>query len=199
MLSHCERPQIEKQSNLQFINKSKVDKVCDCMKKKVLFVFPIILCLIIAITYLFIPIKAKESITLPAIIICGENLQADNTNLTIEGTWTRSMITSPRQSFAGKIQIEMLDYTHKEDGWDLNFQVTDEASTNYLSGGFFYNSNSDLLGHGWLYTDKDHDYYVLVTTHFNTQSDDYITIAPAETEEEAKHICNMMGLNYLQN
>jgi len=172
------------------------------MKKKVLFAIVIILCLIIAITYLFIPIKAKESITLPAIIICGggENLQVENTNLTIDGTWTRSMVTSPHQSFTGKLQIEMLDYTHKEDGWDLNVQVTDEASTNYLSGGFFYNSNSDLPGYGWLYTDKDHDYYVLVTTHFNNhQSDDYIVIAPAETEEEAKYICNMMGLNYLQN
>ena len=109
------------------------------------------------------------------------------------------MATSSRQSFSGKIQIEMLDYTHKEDGWDLNFQVTDDAFINYLSGGFFYNSNSDLSGYGWLYTDKEHDYYVLVTTHFNNQSDDYIVIAPAETEEEAKHICSMMGLNYLQN
>lgn len=185
--------------NKLFINKSKAYKVCDCMKKKVLFVSAIILCLIIAITYLFIPIKAKESITLPAIIICGENLQVENTNLTIDGTWTRSMITSPRQSFAGKIQVEMLDYTHKEDGWDLNFQVSDEASINYLSGGFFYNSSSNLPGYGWLYTDKEHDHYVLVTTHFNNQSDDYIVIAPAETEEEAKHICNIMGLSYLQN
>lgn len=160
----------------------------------------IILVIALAISvFLFIPIKAKESVTLPAIIICGENLKVENTNLTIDGTWTRSMATSSRQSFSGKIQIEMLDYTHKEDGWDLNFQVADDASINYLSGGFFYNSNSDLSGYGWLYTDKEHDYYVLVTTHFNNQGDDYIVIAPAETEEEAKHICSMMGLNYLQN
>ena len=171
------------------------------MKSKKLIIGVVCVCLIITIIYLFIPIKTKESITLPAIIICDGNLQIENTNLTIDGTWTRSIVTSPRQSFSGKIQIEMLDYTHKEDSWDLNFQVTDEASINYLSGGFFYNSNSDLTGsgYGWLYTDKNHDYYVLVTNQFNIQSDDYIVIAPAETVEEAKHICNAMGLNYLQD
>lgn len=165
------------------------------MKSKKLIVGAVCVCLIIAIICLFIPIKAKESITLPAMIICDGNSQVESTNLTIDGTWTRSIATSPRQSFVGEIQVEMLDYTHKEDGWDLNFQVTGEASINYLSGGFFYNSNSDLPGYGRLYTDKDHCYYVLVTNQFNNQSDDYIVIAPAETEGEAKRICNAMGLN----
>lgn len=171
------------------------------MKSKKLIIVAVCIFLAITVICLFMPIKTKESITIPAMMICGENLQVENTDLTIDGTWTRSVVTSSRQSFAGKIQIEMLDYTHKEDGWDLDFQVSDDASVKYLSGGFFYNSSSDLTGsgYGWLYTDKDHDYYVLVTNQFNSRSDDYVVIAPADTEEEAEHICNVLGLNYLQN
>ena len=171
------------------------------MKSKKLIIGAVFIFLVITVICLFLPIKTKESITIPAMIICGENLQVEKTDLTIDGAWTRSVVTSSRQSFAGKIQIAMLDYTHKEDGWDLDFQITDEASVNYLSGGFFYNSSSDLTGsgYGWLYTDKDHDYYVVVTNQFNNRSDDYIVIAPAETEEEAKQICSVLDLNYLQD
>lgn len=167
--------------------------------KKFIIGTAVCICLIILILCLFMPIKTNESITIPAVVISDGNLQVENTNLTIDGTWTRSLATPSCQSFSGKIQIDMLEYTHKEDCWDLNFQVTDEASTNYLSGGFFYNSNSDFEGYGWLYTDKEHDCYVLVTNQFNNQNDDYVVIAPAETEEAAKRICDVIGLSYLQD
>ena len=167
--------------------------------KKFIIGTAVCICSIILILCLFMPIKTNESITIPAVVISDGKLQVENTNLTIDGSWTRSLVTPSYQDFVGKIQIDMLEYTFKEDGWNLNFQVTDEASSKYLSGGFFYNSNSDFEGYGWLYTDKDHDYYVLVTNQFNNQNDDYIVIAPAETEEAAKHICDVMGLNYLQD
>lgn len=167
--------------------------------KKFIIGTTVCICLVISILCLFMPIKTNESITIPAVVISDGNLHIENTKLTIDGTWTRSLVTPSCQSFAGKIQIDMLEYTHKEDGWDLNFQVTNEASTQYLSGGFFYNSNSDFEGYGWLYTDEDHDYYVLVTNKLNEQNDDYVVIAPAETEEVARHICDVIGLNYLQD
>ena len=165
------------------------------------FIIGITVCIfsIIPVLCLFMPIKTTENTTIPAVVISDGNLQIENTNLTIDGTWSRSLVTPSCQKFVGKIQIDMLEYTFKEDGWNLNFQVTDEAATNYLSGGFFYNSNSDFEGYGWIYTNKNHDYYVLVTNQFNSLSDDYIVIAPAETKEAAKHICDVIGLNYLQN
>lgn len=43
-----------------------------------------------------------------------------------------------------EIQIDMLEYTHKEDTWDLDFQVMDDASDDHLIGGLFYNSGSGL-------------------------------------------------------
>ena len=87
----------------------------------------------------------------------------------------------------------MLEYTHKEDTWDLDFKVMDDASGDHLSGGLFYNSGSGFDGDGWLYTNKEHDGYVLVTSRFDEQ-DNYMVIAPAETEEEARHICDVLGL-----
>ena len=69
------------------------------------------------------PIKANESVTLPAVVIRKGDSQAEHTTLTIDGTWTHTLAALLHQSFAGKIQIEMLEYTHKEDTWNLDFQV----------------------------------------------------------------------------
>lgn len=170
-------------------------------KKSTIMIGLVCVGLLIVGVCLFVPIKANENITVPAMIICDGKLETENTNLSIAGTWTRSIATPSRQSFAGTIHVDALDYTHRENGWDLNFQVTDDMSGSYLSGGLFYNSNtsSDFTGYGWLYTDKDHDYYVLVTNQFDSQSEDYIVIAPAENEEEARTICSIMGLSYLQD
>lgn len=167
--------------------------------KKWIIAGTVCVCLIIAMLWIFLPVQTNESITIPAVIICDGNVQAENTNLVIDGTWSRSRFPSSRQSFAGKIQIDRLAYTCKEDCWDLDFQVTEEVSGNCLSGGFFYNSDSDFTGYGWLYTDKDHDYYVIVTNQFNNEKDDYLVIAPAETKEAAEQICDGMGLNFLQD
>ena len=170
------------------------------MKKKSLLVAGLAcVCLLIACIFLFVPIKREEKVTMPAMIFSDTKSEIEQTNLTVEGTWIRSIATPSRQSFEGKIQVDSLDYTHKENGWDLNFQVTNDASEDYLSGGLFYNSDSDFTGYGWLYTNNNHTYYVLVTNLFNEQNDDYIVIAPAETEEEAKNICNVMGLKFLQD
>lgn len=163
--------------------------------KKFIIGIAVCVCLLIAVLCLFIPIRTNESVTLPAVMIHDGNLE--HTALTIDGTWTHTLAAPSRQSFAGKIQIDMLEYTHKEDTWDLDFQVTDDASANYLSGGFFHNSNSGCEGFNLLRTDKDHNYYVLDMSRFDEQND-YIVIAPAETEETAKHICDVMGLHYLQ-
>ncbi len=165
--------------------------------KKFIIGIAVCVCLLIAVLCLFIPIRTNESVTLPAVVIRDGNSQVEYTTLTIDGTWTHTLAAPSRQSFAGKIQIDMLEYTHKEDTWDLDFQVTDDASANYLSGGFFHNSNSGCEGFNLLRTDKDHNYYVLDTSRFDEQND-YIVIAPAETEETAKHICDVMGLHYLQ-
>lgn len=166
--------------------------------KKFIIGIAVCVCLLIAVLCLFIPIKTNASMTLPAVVIRNGNSQAEHTTLTIDGTWTHTLAAPSRQSFAGKIQIEMLAYTHKEDAWDLDFQVTDDASADHLSGGFFYNSYSGCEGFSWLRTDQDHDYYVLDTSRFDAQDDDYIVIAPADTEKAAKHICDALVLHYLQ-
>ena len=162
--------------------------------KKLIIGIAVCVCLLIAALCLFIPIKTNASVTLPAVVIRNGNSQAEHTTLTIDGRWTHTLAAPSRQSFAGKIQIEMLAYTHKEDAWDLDFKVMDDASGDHLSGGFFYNSGSGFDGSGWLYTDKEHDGYVLVTSRFDAQDDDYIVIAPAETEEAARQICDALGL-----
>lgn len=106
-----------------------------------------IICLIIAILCLFMPIKANESVTLPAVVIRKGDSQAEHTTLTIDGTWTHTLAALLHQSFAGKIQIEMLEYTHKEDTWNLDFQVMVDASGDHLIGGLFYNSGSGFDGY----------------------------------------------------
>ena len=164
--------------------------------KKFIIGIAVCVCLLIAALCLFMPIKKNESVTLPAVVIHDGN--SEHTTLTIDGTWTHTLAAPSRQSFTGKLQIDMLEYTHKEDTWDLDLQITDDASGNYLSGGSFYNSNSGCEGFSWLRTDKDHNYYVLDTGRFGEQDDNYIVIAPADTEEAAKHICDVMGLHYLQ-
>ena len=93
------------------------------------------------------PIKANESVTLPAVVICKGDSQAEHTTLTIDGTWTHTLAALLHQSFAGKIQIEMLEYTHKEDTWNLDFQVMVDASGDHLIGGLFYNSGSGFDGY----------------------------------------------------
>ena len=170
-------------------------------KKSIVGISVICASLFVVCVCVFVPVKKSEDITVPAIIFSDDKLETDITNLSIEGIWNRSIANPSHQSFAGVIQVDALDYTHRENSWDLNFQVTDDMSDSYLSGGLFYNSNtsSDFTGYGWLYTDKDHDYYVLVTNQFDSQSEDYIVIAPAENEEEARTICSIMGLSYLQD
>lgn len=96
---------------------------------------------------LFMPIKANESVTLPAVVIRKGDSQAEHTTLTIDGTWTHTLAAPLHQSFAGKIQIEMLEYTHKKDTWNLDFQVMVDASGDHLIGGLFYNSGSGFDGY----------------------------------------------------
>ena len=163
--------------------------------KKLIIGIAVCVCLLIAALCLFMPIRTSESVTLPAVVIHGGN--SEHTTLTIDGTWTHTPAAPSRQSFAGKIHVDMLAYTHGEDTWDLDFQVTEDASGDHLIGGLFYNSGSGFDGYGWLHTNEKHDGYVLVTSRFNEQ-DDYIVIAPAETEEAARQICDVMGLHYLQ-
>lgn len=165
--------------------------------KKLIIGIAVCVCLLIAALCLFIPIRTKESVTLPAVVIRKGDSQAEHTTLTIDGIWTHTLAAPSRQSFAGKLQVDMLAYTHGEDTWDLDFKVMDDASGDYLIGGLFYNSGSGFDGYGWLYTDKAHNGYVLVTSRFDAQ-DDYIVIAPAETEEAAKQICDVLGLKYWQ-
>jgi hypothetical protein len=93
------------------------------------------------------PIKANESVTLPAVVIRKGDSQAEHTTLTIDGTWTHTLAAPLHQSFAGKIQIEMLEYTHKKDTWNLDFQVMVDASGDHLIGGLFYNSGSGFDGY----------------------------------------------------
>lgn len=160
--------------------------------KKRIIGIAVCVCLLIAALCLFVPIRTKERVTLPAVVIHDGN--SEHTTLTIDGTWTHTLAAPSRQSFAGKLQVDLLAYTHRADTWDLDFKVMDDASGDHLSGGLFYNSGSGLGGDGWLYTSKEHDGYVLVTSRFDEQDDDYIVIAPAETEEEARHICDALGL-----
>lgn len=165
--------------------------------KKRIIGIAICVCLLIAALYLFIPIRASESVTLPAVAIRNGDSQAEHTTLTIDGIWTHTLAAPSHQSFAGKIQVDMLAYTHREDTWDLDFKVMDNASGDHLIGGIFYNSGSGFDGSGWLYTDSAHNGFVLVTSQFDEQ-DDYIVIAPADTEEAARQICNVLGLHYFQ-
>lgn len=172
----------------------------DCMKMRLLAVTGVVcVALLTAACCLFVPIKTNNSAIVPAMILCDGKLES--TNLLIAGTWTRLAAIPSRQSFAGTIQIDHLDYTQEENSWDLSFQITDDISDNYLAGGFFYNSKSSFrfTGYGWLYTDKDHSSYVVVTNQFDSQNEDYIVIAPAENEKEARSVCDIMGLSYLQD
>lgn len=166
-------------------------------KKSLVWIVVLCVCFMLVGVGLLIPIKSEESVVLPALMICDGESETQSTNITIAGTWTRSIAIPDRQSFTGKIQIDSLDYTHQENSWDLNFQLTDDITVNCLSGGFFYNdSDSDFTGYGWLYTNKEHDYYVIVTNQFNNENEDYIVIAPAVTEVDAKQICEAIGLHY---
>ena len=160
--------------------------------KKFILGIAVCVCLLIATLCLFMPIKTNASVTLPAVVIHDGN--SEHTTLTIDGTWTHTLAAPSRQSFAGKLQVDLLAYTHRADTWDLDFKVMDDASGDHLSGGLFYNSGLGLGGDGWLYTSKEHDGYVLVTSRFDEQDDDYIVIAPAETEEAARQICDALGL-----
>lgn len=164
--------------------------------KKRIIGIAVCVCLLIAALCLFMPIRANESVTLPAVVF--RNGDSEHTTLTIDGTWTHTLAAPSRQSFAGKIQVDMLEYTHKEDTWDLDFQVTDDASGDHLTGGIFYNSGSGFDGYGWLYTDRAHNGYVLVTNRFDAQDGGYIVIAPAETEEAAEQVCDALGLKRWQ-
>lgn len=168
-------------------------------KKPFIAIGSVCLIILIAICCLFVPIKTSDSITVPAMILCDGKLE--NTNLLIAGTWTRSIAIPSRQSFTGTIQVDSLDYTHKDNSWELSFQITDDISDECLTGGFFYNSSStsDFTGASWLYTNKAHDYYVLVMNQFGGQNEDYVVIAPAKTKEEAQKICVAIGLSYLQD
>lgn len=170
-------------------------------KKTILVIESVCLGLLLAGICLFIPIKTKNSVTVPAVMICDDKAELESTELSIDGVWKRSIAIPSRQAFTGTIQVDSLDYTYKENGWELDFQIIDEISGNCLAGGFFYNSDSNFrfTGYGQLYTDKKHDYYVLVTNQFDGQGEDYIVIAPAESKEEAQNICTAMGLSYLQD
>ena len=170
-------------------------------KKSIVGISVICASLFVVCVCVFVPVKKSEDITVPAIIFSDDKLETDITNLSIEGIWNRSIANPSHQSFAGVIQVDALNYTHKESGWNLDFQITNDMSDDCLSGGFFYNSNfnSDFTGYGWLYTDKNHTYYILVTNKYDSLTEDYIVIAPAETKEEARNICNILGLDYLQN
>ena len=164
--------------------------------KKRIIGIAVCVCLLIAALCLFMPIRANESVTLPAVVF--RNGDSEHTTLTIDGTWTHTLAAPSRQSFTGKLQVDMLAYTHQEDTWDLDFQVTDDASGDHLTGGLFYNSGSGFDGYGWLYTDRAHDGYVLVTNRFDAQDGGYIVIAPAETKEAAEQICDALGLKHWQ-
>lgn len=159
------------------------------------------LLLLVVLGGLFVPVKTSANVTVPAMIL--RDGQLESTGLSIDGTWKHPLANASEQTFSGAIVVDSLEYTHKENTWELDFQLTndmyDDFYGDYLTGGFFYNETGRFTGYGWLYTDEDHDVYVLVTNRNDSQNEDYIVIAPAESEEEARKICDKIGLNYLKD
>ena len=155
------------------------------------------LCLVFVALSLLIPVESKVNSTFPAIIINMSNLQEKTKKITVEGSWSSAITKTSRQNFKGNICIYALDYTSAETGWVLDFEVNEEPSTEILSGGFFYNYNSDspAPAYGWLYTNREHNKYVIVTNKFDSQSKNYIVIAPAETVGDAWQVCDTMGVH----
>lgn len=170
------------------------------MKRRTVFIGIACLAVVMVLVYLFVPRHTQSSVTQPAMIFQRGESDGERTALTIDGTWTHSRAIPSRQSFTGAIQVEALEYTHKENSWELDFRIfpnTAALPEGYLMGGIFYNSTGRFEGHGWLYTDPNHDCYVLVTNRFDSETEDWVVIAPAETEEEARAICNAMELGIL--
>lgn len=172
------------------------------MKKRwraiLLIASAIILCLIAGAVWLLYPRTTEEKNTLPAIMFDRETLEISCTTLEIDGTWRANLLSPSRQTFEGLLQIPALAYTAGE-SWNTGLEIDYYRSENYLKGGCFYKTtgNWDMDGYATLFTYPDHSVYVLKTSLFNTPEHEYIVVAPAEKEEEAKAICHDMGLDYL--
>lgn len=153
----------------------------------------LILGIIIIIYYVF-PIKHKMDEVIPAVVIMNDSNTVKCTNLIVNGTWTSRKSTYIVETYIGSIDIEILKYYTDMNIWNSNLKLTFDESKQIFSGGIFYNGNTGVEASGWLYTNRNHEKYVIIISPKENASNNWIVIAPAHSIDEAYMICDEMNL-----
>lgn len=161
---------------------------------------------------LVIPMHLDFKKELPAFMIDAETGETTVTNLVIDGEWVWRNIWPFGRKYEGKIIIESIDYTNKENTSvsDIYFRTVrfSEDDVKLKEASWFYNSfgDEDLYnfdGFGALWADtKLEKFYIHTSPSTNGNSENaygdkyYIVIAPAENEEEARNVLKELGIAY---
>lgn len=163
---------------------------------------------------LFVPMSRDFKKELPAFMVNGETGETTATSLTFDGEWVWRNIWpfESGRKYEGKIVIEALDYTNKENTSvsDLYFRTVRFSEDDIVlkEASWFYNSFGDedrfaFDGFVALWADTKLERFYIHTSPSsrgdseNAYGDEYyVIIAPAETEEEARKICEELGIAY---
>lgn len=145
---------------------------------------------------MFVPVKKAVDETLPAMMVEQESAEIHSTTLTLRGTWGQQRMGKAAMTFQGVVGTAALDYTLWDGMDELDFTLSGEGREYGLLGGFFYNhfyTEGHGEGYGWLFTDHDRSCYILVAGLFDDDKE-YTIAAPASNAEEARAICEKLGV-----
>lgn len=165
------------------------------------------------VALLIIPMNRDFKKELPAFMIDTETGEAASTTLVIDGEWVWRNIWPFGVKYEGKIIIEALDYTNKESSEisDIYFRTVrfSEDDIKLKEASWFYSSFGEediygFAGFGALWSDtKLEKFYIHTSPSSNGDSENaygdknYVIIAPAENEEEARLIAEEeLGIKY---
>lgn len=156
------------------------------------------------IALLFIPMHKDLYIESPAIMINIKTEEITETTIVFDGEWVWKNIWPFGKKYEGKIIVEALEYTNMKDGFlsDVRFIkqrfAGEEKTIKYA--GFFYNSPGNVDGHVTVFTDTDMKMFYIHTSpsspDYIENDEYYVVIAPAESIEEAKEVCEKLGIEY---
>ncbi len=159
------------------------------------------------IAFLFVPMSRDLYIESPAIMIDTKTKEITETTLVFDGEWVWKNIWPFGKEYKGKIIINSLEYTDKDNGFlsDIRFikqRFTGEREIiKYAS--YFYNSQGSIDGHATVFTDTDMKMFYIHTSpsspDYLENDEYYIIIAPAKNKEEAKEVCEKLGIEYPEN
>ncbi|MBQ2795224.1 MAG: hypothetical protein IJF04_04290 [Oscillospiraceae bacterium] len=161
----------------------------------------------VVLAFLLIPFGHKVDINVPAVMIDTDTGEITQTKVIFEGEWVYRYIWPFSKEYEGDIIIDALDYTKNEERFLssielIKFDATTDGREIRLASYFYLvpgASSKDFTGgHATLFTDKDFEKFMFRTgpSTWDEENEEYYVFAPAETEDEAKAICDEIGMVY---